>query len=72
MLADIQAFDGVAHFVHAELFQVIGTDKHQAVGQVFPVLLEYLFVVQTIDGVRDLAKALKTTEIVKTIHCEYL
>jgi hypothetical protein len=35
---------------------------------VLPVLLEYLFVVQAIDGVRDFAKALETAEIVKAIH----
>lgn len=72
MLADIQAFDGVAHLVHAELLQVIGTDKHQAVGQVLPVLLEHRLVAEAVDGVRDFAKALKPTEIVKAIHREYL
>ena len=72
MLAHVEALHGMANFVHAELFQVIGTDKHQAVGQVFPVLLEHGLVAQAVDGVRDFAKALKPTEIVKAIHCEYL
>ncbi|MNL19486.1 hypothetical protein D3C87_1406870 [compost metagenome] len=72
MLADIKSFDGVTDFVDAEFFQLVGADKHQAISQVLPFLFEYLLVILAIDDMGNLAKALKTAEIVKAIHNENL